>query len=264
MPTTKTDDGTTLSYQTWGSGPTTLMIYPGWSFSSMQWEDFCQTADLSGLRVICLDPRGFGKSGKPREGYTLERLRDDLLAVANAEQVKTFVLLGHSMGGKIAQFVTATAPERVLGQLLALPVPASPLPLPQPVIELYRSCPGNRANFWLTLSLAMCEMPSPVLRDKMLNDCLQAGKEALLQTFEQLILQGDCTDAVKKTTVPTVVVGTDDPIMTLDLLKATVMAQVPGAQLVHVPHAGHYPHLVRPQEFAAVVRAFCAGLVPRA
>lgn len=55
-----------------------------------------------GYRCIGIDWRGFGNSDKPFEGYTLDRLADDIRAIVSALQLDNFALVGHSTGGAIA------------------------------------------------------------------------------------------------------------------------------------------------------------------
>jgi non-heme chloroperoxidase len=55
-----------------------------------------------GYRCIGIDWRGFGNSDKPFDGYTLDRLADDIRTVVGTLQVKNFTLVGHSTGGSIA------------------------------------------------------------------------------------------------------------------------------------------------------------------
>jgi pimeloyl-ACP methyl ester carboxylesterase len=66
-------------------------------------------------RVVVFDHRGHGDSGGPDDAaaYSLDRLARDTLAVADAFGLDTFRLLGHSMGGMVAQRVVRRQPERV-------------------------------------------------------------------------------------------------------------------------------------------------------
>lgn len=55
-----------------------------------------------GYRCIGIDWRGFGNSDKPFNGYTLDRLADDIRTVVGTLQLENFALVGHSTGGSIA------------------------------------------------------------------------------------------------------------------------------------------------------------------
>jgi len=67
----------------------------------------------AGWRVLAWDARGHGLS-RPVEGsYSFATVRDDLLAVMDAESIPSAVLVGQSAGGNLAQDVAFFHPDRV-------------------------------------------------------------------------------------------------------------------------------------------------------
>ncbi|QTD43356.1 alpha/beta fold hydrolase [Sporosarcina sp. Te-1] len=83
------------------SGKAILFIH-GWPLSHKQFEYQFDVLPAMGYRCIGIDWRGFGLSDKPFDGYTLDRLADDLHAIVEALQLQNFALVGHSTGGSIA------------------------------------------------------------------------------------------------------------------------------------------------------------------
>src|SRR5690348_4089430 len=130
MPTVTSQDGTRISYRAIGSGAKTVVLVHGWMVSGAGYGALTEALDLSGIRVLVPDLRGTGESGRPDSGHTIEGHAADVLAVADAEGAKSFVVVGHSMGGVIAQWIAATHPDRVSGAVLISPVPPSGYKLP--------------------------------------------------------------------------------------------------------------------------------------
>jgi pimeloyl-ACP methyl ester carboxylesterase len=64
-------------------------------------------------KVIAFDNRGIGESTAGDGPLSIEAMANDALAVADAAGATDFHLVGHSMGGVIAQHVALAAPGRV-------------------------------------------------------------------------------------------------------------------------------------------------------
>src|SRR5207249_4940352 len=78
--------------------------------------------------VVAFDHRGHGESDKPTDpaAYSLARLARDVLGVADAVDLPTFRLLGHSMGGMVARKVALANTDR-LDALIMMDTTAGPI-----------------------------------------------------------------------------------------------------------------------------------------
>ncbi|MEU8588993.1 alpha/beta fold hydrolase [Streptomyces sp. NPDC048664] len=107
-------DGAALTYDDEGprdGGGVPLVFVHGWTADRHRWDH--QVAHFAaGRRVIRLDLRGHGESGGSG-ARTIQALAGDVLALLDHLGVDRFVLIGHSMGGMIAQTITLAHPERV-------------------------------------------------------------------------------------------------------------------------------------------------------
>ena len=63
--------------------------------------------------MYALDLRRHGKSDKPAVGYGLRDLAADVVAFMDAKNIARATVIGHSMGGFVAQQVAVVAPKRV-------------------------------------------------------------------------------------------------------------------------------------------------------
>jgi pimeloyl-ACP methyl ester carboxylesterase len=97
-------DGTRIAYDVQGQGPA-LMLVHGYSVNRLTWHEIGWVNQLMPeFRVITVDLRGRGESDKPTgaAAYTIENMRQDLLAVADECAATEFSLWGHSWGATIA------------------------------------------------------------------------------------------------------------------------------------------------------------------
>lgn len=100
-----------LAYFVSGSGPYLLGL-SGFGCTHYNFIDLVPELTKN-FTVVLIDNRGMGKSGPTSKDYEILDLAEDALAVMDHLQVKTFGLIGISMGGFIAQELIKLAPERV-------------------------------------------------------------------------------------------------------------------------------------------------------
>ncbi len=96
------------------------------------WIDFSQHYG-DRFRVIAPDQRGHGLSSKPTTKYTAEEMSADMLGLLHNLQIKSAIIVGHSMGGYIAGYMAAHYPTMVralaiLDKSAAGPAKSSELP----------------------------------------------------------------------------------------------------------------------------------------
>jgi pimeloyl-ACP methyl ester carboxylesterase len=96
-----------LSYETAGEGRDDIVLVHGFaSEREANWKatGWTQALTEEGYRVIALDCRGHGQSGKPHDpdAYPEDRMGDDVIDVMNHAGVREPHLMGYSMGGMIA------------------------------------------------------------------------------------------------------------------------------------------------------------------
>ena len=118
-PTTRwtTSGDVSIAYQVFGSGPTDLVMIPGFvSHLEVSWEDpsFASFLDRLGAshRVIFFDKRGTGMSDRVDVSSLGDRL-EDIRAVMDAAGSERAAMVGVSEGGVLALLFAALYPERV-------------------------------------------------------------------------------------------------------------------------------------------------------
>ncbi len=112
-----------------GAGQRPLLLVHGFTGAKEDFTDWLGQLATLGWHAVAPDLRGHGASSKPaaESAYSFELMADDCLRLADALGWDSFVLLGHSMGGMIAQFMALAAPGRLAGLIL---MDTSPGPVP--------------------------------------------------------------------------------------------------------------------------------------
>jgi pimeloyl-ACP methyl ester carboxylesterase len=125
-------DGVPVGYDVYGVGaPTILLLMPDLIVHSRAWK--AQVPFLSRhFRVVTMDPRGNGRSGRPDlpAQFAFSEYEADAWAVLDEVGADTAVLGGVCSGSGLATVMAAERPERVLGVFAINPGLALSPPLP--------------------------------------------------------------------------------------------------------------------------------------
>lgn len=105
----------TLAVAESGRGGHPLLLLHGFTGAKEDFTPWLDALAARGFHAVAPDHRGHGDSSKPaaEEAYSLEIFAADALALVDLLEWDRFHLLGHSMGGMIAQHVALTVPGRV-------------------------------------------------------------------------------------------------------------------------------------------------------
>ncbi len=117
MPTVD-NEGTSISFQVQGSGPALLLI-AGTGYPASTWHPRFLDLLAESFQVITFDHRGTGASPGTDHEYSTELFARDAAAVLGATTSAPAHVLGHSMGGRVAQWLAIDEPSRVDRLVLA-------------------------------------------------------------------------------------------------------------------------------------------------
>ncbi len=187
-------------------------------------------------RCVAPDLRGHGHSDKARDGYTMDRVTDDLVAVLDGLDLQEpVVLLAHSAGGLLGINFAARYPERLTK--LVLVNTAAQLPL----------------NNWMRLGLRIPSVLMVLIRPFLQRRGRFNAPPHIFKKFvENSVGSWQGWDLLPDITVPTLVIaGQRDWYVRPSLSRRTAYA-MPRARLEIIRAAGHQSPLERP---AAVNRA---------
>lgn len=246
------NDGAELAYDERGSGDARLLFVHGWQGDRSVW-DRVTGALGSGTRAISVDLRGSGESKEAPGPYTVERFAEDLGELIVGLDFAPAVVIGHSMGAKIAVHLAAKSPELVAALVLLAPVPIGPAEFSEKGSAFLRSTVDDPAAARTWLSRMFDESGSDALEHACASGA-RASRAAMLESFDSWT-GADFSDAAHAITVPTLVIAPDrdNP----EMQNARVAALIPNARFTLLAGAGHYGQLERPAEVAELIRGFC-------
>lgn len=212
------------------------------------------------FRVLVYDCRGMWKSDHPAGPYSMEQHADDLAGLMDALGIKKAHIGGISYGGEISMTFALKYPQRARSIIVSSAVSQID-PMLQVMGASWMSAlqnndadtlfeitfPANFSESWIAANKEIIE-PS---RKKFHQMDLKAAEELML-AFSKI----DFTDELKKINMPTLVL-----VGELDILKSRkyseiIASEIPGAELLIIPHGGHAICMEQPGAFNSAIMGF--------
>lgn len=232
-----------------------LLLIHGFTDSSRSWMKLEQS--FATHKRIMPDLRGHGQSRAPDQGYSLSHFMDDMRLLLAELEIHDCAVVGHSLGGMIAQLLAATFPELVRklvligtaatpndGSVRALKDTIDSLTAPidpdGPFMKQWYDNPGAvDETFLAQLRAEAARIPLHVLKGVVhatsMAEMQRIGGEISAET---MILWGDA-----------------DPFF--DRLQQEKMQDaISGSQLVVMNGLGHNPHWEEPAKTIGLIQEF--------
>ncbi|MBE9108670.1 alpha/beta hydrolase [Nodosilinea sp. LEGE 07298] len=236
-----------------GTGSPTLVFLHYFSGAAVSWSWVIEALQ-SEFRCVALDLPGFGQQ-MPLPQPSLATYSTFVTEALNALDIKQCILIGHSMGGKIAlQVASSTIAQDLQQVVLIAPSPPTQEPMPederQRLLQNHPS-PDNAA----TTVDSGTQQP---LSEPQRSTAIQTHMRAADSAWRWWLLEGmnhSIADRLDRIQVPvTVVASEDDPVISFDTIQQEVLDLIPQAQLVKLVGLGHLTPLEDPDAVAEIIR----------
>jgi len=260
-----------LEFAERGAGGRPLLLLHGFTGAKEDFTEWLEPLAQAGWHAVAPDHRGHGASEKPsnESDYTFATLANDAFALADElwGSDSPFVLLGHSMGGMVAQVMATQFPDRVAA-LVLMDTLYGPLPfVTREEIEAAVAVVQERGTDGLADLFA--ERGSPLdtpahlrlleeragyaeFNDRKFRDTASAAYAGLLAAMYEA---DDRLASLRTLAMPTLVIAgeQDKPIVQP---SRDMVAAITGADLAIITDAGHSPQFENPEAWWSALSTF--------
>lgn len=253
-------NGTRIHVEQRGSGELALVFLHYYGGSSRTWDGVAsELADR--YRIVATDHRGWGDSDAPAGGYRIADLAADAEGVIEALALKRHVLVGHSMGGKVAQLMASRRPSGLEGLVLVAPSPPTPTLLSdeqrQTLTGAYRT--RESVEFVIDHVLTAKQLDA-ARREQVIEDSLRGALQAKA-AWPEVAMREDITAAAASIDAPTLVIsGELDQVDSVATLQAELLPRIPHAAMHVLPGTGHLSPLEAPADVARLIDRFVTAI----
>lgn len=266
MPYLELPDGVPMYYEDQGSGRPVVLIH-GWTMNGTFWAGNVD-ALAEGSRVVTVDLRGHGRSGKTLEGHTLAQYARDVRSVMNALELEDATLVGWSMG--TAVILSYVREFGCAGLRSVCFVDQSPRFLDDPGWDF--PLLGGYSAVDLAAFVHQVRNARPSVIKPFIEACFAAPPDAasvdaayaqttLTPTDAALSVWNDMANAdlrpvLRDVTVPALLIyGSQSKVFPGDL-AGWLASELPDATSVPFANSGHAPFAEEPERFNRVVADF--------
>jgi pimeloyl-ACP methyl ester carboxylesterase len=244
-----------------GSGPVPVVLLHGLFGSSTNWHSIARRLGES-RQVLVPDMRNHGRSPS-RAPMTYQAMTDELAGLLDDHGIDRAALVGHSMGGKAAMWMTLTRPERVQSLVVADIAPVAYGHRFDGIVDALRALEldglEDRRDADARLS---ARLGDPALRGYLLQNLVKEGQTwrwridlAILKASMDQI-QGFPEAAGHQFAGPALFIyGTGSDYVSGKQLPA-IRTLFPLARLRAVPNAGHWVYADQPDSFLRALEGF--------
>jgi pimeloyl-ACP methyl ester carboxylesterase/UDP:flavonoid glycosyltransferase YjiC (YdhE family) len=278
------NSGVRIHYEVHGTGRPTILLLPTWAIvDSRHWK--MQVPFLArDYRVITFDPRGNGRSDRPRNpaAYADAVFASDVAAVLDATGTERAVLGAFCSGFPWALLFAAAYPQRVAG--IAAIAPTLPIPPASPwerreysfedVLDTTEGWAKENRHYWRRdwrgyVEFFMSQVTTEPHSTKPYDDLVEWGMQTDAETLlcdadapQQVADEQEALRLCRSLACPVLVIGGDqDRIVPPERTRR--IAELTSAELLVIEGGGHAPHVRYPVAVNHAIRDFVDGMVHR-
>jgi len=241
-----------------GTGSPALVFLHYFAGSSRSWIHVA--GGLSNAsRCVRLDVPGFGRS-PPLSTYSVSGVAQVVAAVIARLRLESYVLIGHSMGGKLAMACATMKPPGLAGLVLVAPSPPSPEPMDEGERKRLLTSHGDRTSAEQTIRTITRRRLPPEDVATCIADNLLTSPEAWRWWLENGSRE-NITAVVGRISCPVLVlVGSEDPVIPPRVVTTEVTPRLANSAFHEIPGAGHLLPLEAAPEVSRAILAFVAPM----
>ncbi|KRS10712.1 hypothetical protein XM53_19445 [Roseovarius atlanticus] len=250
------NDGTQIFYRDWGPRDAQpIVFHHGWPLTADEWDAQMLYFLGKGFRVIAFDRRGHGRSDQTETGNEMDTYASDVIALADALDLKAAVHVGHSTGGgEVVHYAARAKPGRVSKLVLIGAVPpvmvkkdSNPDGTPLDVFDGFREAlAANRPQFYLDVASGPFygfNRPDAEVSEGLIRNWWRQGMQGSAKAHFDCIKafsETDFTEDLKAIQLPTLVMhGSDDQVVPIKSSASRTVEIMPNATLKVYDGASH-------------------------
>ena len=250
-------NGTSWAYTLSGKGQCLVFLH-GWMCNQTFWNN--QLNIGKGYQYLTLDFPGHGHSDKLHRSCSIKQVSQDVIRILEKLEINRPVLIGHSMGGMIAQQICLEAKELFDALILVSTIAAdTENQLISKRIQVDTNKIGFLASFNQHFEAWFSTKTPKKVRQRVKSQMLLTEEATSLAWVNSYALF-DLRDHLKEVPCPTLIIGTQSDNSAPPAQSKELAALIPNSFLTMIDDCGHFPMIEKPNELNRVIKSFVKRL----
>lgn len=245
-----TRPSSTISYQTFGTGPSTLVFIHCWSCNMSYFKNQIETLSQK-YKLVLLDLPGHGSSyDRELPEYNVKTMASSAEELIKSLQLKNIILVGSSMGGPISLQIAGDMPGIVQGIVCVDTLQNADAPRPKEMFE--SAVKKMKVDFAKTvrefIPMFFPQNADPTLVKWVADQAAESNPKAVIPLFASLA-DIDTPTLLKNSKVPIRCINSKPYGPMAMPTAADINKKYADFDVIEMDGTGHFPMLERPGEF---------------
>ena len=237
----------------------TLVFLHGFNGSSKSW--YYQFIHFDNHKIVSIDAPGFGASTVHQGG--MPEFADEVEQLIEHLGITAAIIVGHSMGGMLAQLLAPRLSNKCSGLVLSCTHKGRAKPKSEPLSQEIRQRMTDRINLndedfgSLRINRMLSNIPSDCIRSFLVSiagdiriDGINWGGAAIQYL--------DTSPYLSTLTLPILIISADDDIVVKPEALGSLIASLPTAHHEEMSGVGHAPYCEDAEKFNQILEQFIA------
>lgn len=250
-----------INHRLIGQGPRRVLVLHGWFGDHQIWEPAFASLDQRTFTYAFMDFRGYGLARGVDGVHSTEEMAADALALTDWLGWERYSVVGHSMGGLVAQRVAIDGGSRVVAVVGITPVPASGMPLTPEVRAIFDAAPENDNAARTVIASSFGNRPrAQEFVERILKHQRDTTDPVAAHDYLETFVESNFSHPSALLSQPLLVIaGEYDAGVSEAFVRAVFPPMYPHVEIECLPGAGHYPMIETPRALITHVERFLAA-----
>ncbi|VVE71998.1 alpha/beta hydrolase [Pandoraea captiosa] len=224
-----------------GHGPHAVIVLHGWFGDAHSFHACEPWLSQDAFSYVFMDYRGYGGMRDATGDFTIDEIAKDTIALADALDLATFSLVGHSMGAMAIEKVAALAPQRVRKLIPVAPVPCGGIRFDPMRRALFEDAARSHSDRMAIIDRSTGTRLPPAWIDWKADYSMTHSSQRAFAAYFRAWADTDFSDALNASVPVNVLIGEHDPVFDIGLMQQTYLKRYSRARVETIRNAGHYP-----------------------